>query len=311
VRDTRRTRLVLGVLLIAAIALITIDFREGGASPLRGAGARAFGPVERAVSDVTRPVSGFFGAIIGGPSASSKISALQAANARLRAELSAAQLSRSQETQLTSLLQLAGRGGYRIVPASVIAAGQDYTDTVTIDAGSRDGIKPDETVLNGQGLVGTVTQVSSGTSTVLLATDASSVVGARMAGTGQVGAVTGMGKAFPGSGLLTLKLFDANAVLRPGEQLVTFGSVNNTPYVPGVPIGTVTQVHGTANSLTKTALVRPFVNFTSLGVVGVVVAGPRRNPGDSVLPPSPKPVPTVTVTVTASPHPATSKSPHP
>ncbi|HLI38381.1 MAG TPA: rod shape-determining protein MreC, partial [Streptosporangiaceae bacterium] len=95
-RDTRRTRLVLGVLLIAAIALITIDFREGGASPLRGAGARAFGPVERAVSDVTRPVSGFFGAIIGGPSASSKISALQAANARLRAELSAAQLSRSQ-----------------------------------------------------------------------------------------------------------------------------------------------------------------------------------------------------------------------
>jgi rod shape-determining protein MreC len=40
------------------------------------------------------------------------------------------------------------------------------------------------------------------------------------------------------------------------------------------------------------------VNFTSLGVVGVVVAGPGQDPHDSVLPAAPKPAPTVTVTVT-------------
>jgi len=39
VHDSRRTRLVLGVLLIIAIALITLDFRDGGASPARNAGA--------------------------------------------------------------------------------------------------------------------------------------------------------------------------------------------------------------------------------------------------------------------------------
>jgi rod shape-determining protein MreC len=44
------------------------------------------------------------------------------------------------------------------------------------------------------------------------------------------------------------------------------------------------------------------VNFTSLGVVGIVVAPPSHNPRFSVLPPAPhaKPVPTVTVTVTPS-----------
>jgi len=35
VHDTRRTRLVLGVLLAAALALITIDYRGGITSPLK------------------------------------------------------------------------------------------------------------------------------------------------------------------------------------------------------------------------------------------------------------------------------------
>jgi len=48
------------------------------------------------------------------------------------------------------------------------------------------------------------------------------------------------------------------------------------------------------------------VNFTSLGVVGVVIAAPARDPHDSVLPAAPKPAPTVTVTVTPSSSPAPS-----
>ena len=296
--DTRRVRLVLAVLLVAAIALITIDFRDGGTSSARGAGSGIFGPVERVASDVTSPVSSVFDWVTGGPSSASKIASLQAANAKLRAELSQAQLSRADEAQLSSLLRLAGKGGYKVVAASVIAAGQDYSDTVTLDVGRKDGVRAHETVLNGQGLVGTVTQVSSGTSTVLLATDAASVVGARMAGNDQIGSITGTGKSLSGPTVLQLKLFDGNATLQPGQDLVTFGSVHNTPYVPGVPIGQVTKVQGNAGSLTQTALVKPFVNFTSLGVVGVVVGGPAQDPHDAVLPAAPKPAPTVTVTVT-------------
>jgi rod shape-determining protein MreC len=298
VRDSRRTRMVLGVLLIAAIALITLDFRDGGLSPARNVGADIFGPVEQVARDVADPVTSLFDSITGGPSAQSTIADLQRENAQLRAQLSAAQLSKADEAQLTGLLQLAGRGGYRIVAASVIAAGGDYSDSVTLDAGSDDGIKPDETVLNGAGLVGTVTQVSSTTSTVLLATDASSVVGIRVAGSGQIGEVTGTGKSMAGGGMLKLTLFDANTVLEPGQQLVTFGSVGDDPYVPGVPVGTVVSVQNSAGSLTQTALVRPFADFTTLGVVGIVVQGPARNPRYSVLP---HPAPKVTVTVTARP----------
>ena len=300
--DTRRTRLVLGVLLAAALALITISYRDGAGGPLRGlrsVGGAVFGSAERVASLVTRPVSAVADGLTGNSGAQTRIDSLQRQVLALRAQLGQEQLSKYQDQQLKQLLQVAARGRYRIVAASVIAAGGSYDDSVTIDAGRGDGIKPDMTVLNGQGLVGTITSVNATTSTVLLSTDASVTVGVRLAGTGEIGVVSGTGKAMTGSGLLRLQVFDVNAVLRPGEQLVTFGSVGGSSYVPGVPVGVITKVEGSASSLTKLALVRPYANDAALGVVGVVVVPPRHNPRFAVLPPAP--APQVTVTVTASP----------
>ena len=245
--DNRRTRLVLGVLLIIAITLITLDFRDGGASPARGLGANIFGPIERVTHDVTDPVASVFDSITGGPSAQGTIASLQRQNAELRAELGAAQLNKAARKQLAQLLQL-DAGGYKIVAANVIAAGGGFSDTVTLDVGSNDGIKPDETVLNGSGFVGLVTQVSADTSTVLLASDASSVVGVQLAGSGEIGAVSGTGKSLSGSALLRLSLFDANAVLHPGQQVVTYASVGDKPQVPGVPVGTIVSVNSERGS---------------------------------------------------------------
>ena len=66
---------------------------------------------------------------------------------------------------------------------------------------------------------------------------------------------------------------------------------------------------GTPGSQTRTAVVAPYVDFTSLDLVGVVVEPPRKDPRDAVLPPKPvaTPTPTVTVTVTATPSPSGSR----
>jgi rod shape-determining protein MreC len=305
---------VLGVLLVLALVLITADYRDGSSGPVHGlrqAGGAVFGTVERVVSAATGPLVGVFRGSHSG--SSSQVTALQQQVIRLRAQLSQAQLSKAQYGQLTHLLQLSGRGGYRIVAATVIAIAEGYGQTVTLDAGSANGVKQGDTVLDGQGLVGTVTAVNAQTCTVLLATDATSVVGVTLANSGQIGWVTGPGKT-SGSGLLKLQVLDASAVLRPGEQLVTSASVHDRPYVPGVPVGVVSKVENRAGSLTALALVRPYVDFTSLGVVGIVVVPPSHNPRFSVLPPAPpkpKPVPTVTVTVTpgAQPTPTPSTTP--
>lgn len=262
--EARRTRAVLIALLVVAIALITIDFRDGGNSGAHGLGGRVFGPVERLAGGVT-------GLFRGGTGGSSEIASLQRQNDQLRAQLAQAQAASADAGQLTSLLHLS-KAKYTVVAGTVIAAGGDYSDTVTINAGSKDGITTNETVLNGDGLVGTVASVTGTTATVQLATGAGVTVGVRMTGTNQIGALTGSSGSLAGSSTLRLTLFNANATLRPGQSLVTFGSVGGRPYIPGVPVGTVTAVTTQPGSLTPTALVRPFADFTGLGVVGVVVS---------------------------------------
>jgi rod shape-determining protein MreC len=304
-QDTRRTRVVLAALLVVALALITVDYRDGSSGPagdLRKFGGAVFGTAEHTMSIVTDPFIALFDHGTGSGS-SSQVAGLQRQVIQLRSELSQEQLSKAEYRQLSDLLQLSGRGGYRIVAATVIAMGQAYAQTVTLDAGVNDGIKTGDTVLNGQGLVGTVTAVNAQTCAVLLATDATSVVGVTLADSGQIGWVTGPGKTSSGSGLLRLQVLDENAVLSVGQQLVTSASMHDRPYVPGVPVGVISKVENRGGSLTALALVQPYVNFTSLGVVGIVVAPPSHNPRYSVLPPAPhaKPVPTVTVTVTARP----------
>ena len=252
------------ILVVLAVALVTIDFRDGGNSDAHSLGGRVFGPVEHVAGDVT----GWFRS--GG--SSGEVSALQRQNDQLRAELAQAQTDDTDAAQLASLLHLSTRNRWKVVPATVIAAGGAYSDTVTISAGSASGIAANETVLNGDGLVGEVVAVTSSTATVQLATDAQSTVGVRVAGSGQIGALSGTADSFSGSAPLRLELFSATATLAPGAEVVTFGSVGGRPYVPGVPVGTVTTVTTQPGSLTPTALVQPFADFTGLGVVGVVIS---------------------------------------
>jgi rod shape-determining protein MreC len=293
VRDTRRTRVVLVVLVVAALALIAFDYHDGSSSVLRGmrhAAASVFGGAERAVSSAGR--------LFDGPSgSSSQVSQLQRQVLQLRTELNQARLSKTQYAELRKLLLVAGAGQYRVVPANVIAVGQGFQETVTLDAGSSAGVRAGQTVLNGEGLVGQVTSVTTSTATVRLADDSATVVGVAVAPSGQLGTVTGSGDSGD-AGEMRLQMLNSAAVLRPGQQVVTAAS---NPYAPGVPVGVIAKVLNRNGSLTALAMVKPYVNFGSLGVVGIVVGKPSRNPRYSVLPPLPRPAPTVTVTVTPPP----------
>lgn len=267
--DTRRTRVVLAALLALALALIATDYL-GGSAPLREIGGAVFGAAERAARPVTEPIVGFVRRAADPAGSSNRVQALEREVIRLRARLSGEQLSRQQYEQLAALLRLGGQDRYRLVDADVVAVGQGYEQAVTLDVGGRNGIKPQETVLNASGLVGKVASVSPWTCDVLLATDPTAVVGVRLAGSGQMGWVTGMAMGRSGPDLLKLHLLSASSAVARGQQLVTAASVGDTPYVAGVPVGVVTRVE-TGAGLTATALVRPFADFSALDVVGVVI----------------------------------------
>ncbi|WP_220506201.1 rod shape-determining protein MreC [Microbispora sp. H10830] len=293
-RDTRRARLMLGLLLAVALILITVDHRAGNnrvLGPVRDFAGAVFGKVERVGAAVTRPITGFVGMLRDAPSAQRAIADLRKENARLRDEVSAQRLDKGRAEKLDHMLGLAGLGRYRIVPAQVVArrtvAG--FEDTVEIDAGTGDGIRPDMTVLSDAGLVGRVVQTGPAGSTVALLTDPALSAGARLEGGNELGVVSGLGEAGGGGNLVRFRLLDSTVPIGVGRRIVSFGSQQSKPYVPGVPIGVVERVDNTPGEVTRTAYARPFTDFSSLDVVGVVVAAPKRDPRDAVLPPKPPP----------------------
>jgi rod shape-determining protein MreC len=306
-RDNRRTRALLALLLFTSICLITIDYRGGPGSPLNGVrsvAAAVFGPVEQVAAAIASPISGAVNRVGDLGTGTTDAKRLAKQNEDLRRKLRTSSLERSRAGELDALLKVAGTGRYKVVPAQVIAIGaaQTFSWTVTIDAGTRDGVRPDMTVLNGDGLVGRVKTVGPSTATVLLAVDPESSVGVRLESTMEVGFTTGHGAHHD----LDLQLLDGQSTVERGDRLVTFGSQGDMPYVPGVPVGSVVSVTGTPGSQTRTAVVSPYVDFTSLDLVGIVVEPPRADPRDAVLPPrpvSPTPTPTPTVTVTVTPKP--------
>jgi rod shape-determining protein MreC len=299
----RRLRVVVAVLLGVALTFVILDLR-GGQGPFtsaRNVASSILGGIERGAATVFSPITGFADFWTNTRDQKARLDELEKSNAELQSEVKRAADDRARASALDGMLKVAGLGRYRVVPAEVIAVGsaQDFTWTVTIDAGSDDGIELDMTVLNYQGLVGRVSNVEKRTSSVVLIVDPSVSVGARVAGSQEIGILSGTGK----QNELQYQLLDPLASLEQGAALVSFGSKDGRPYVPGVPIGEVLSVAGTAGQLSRVATVRPFADISTLSIVGVVVRPPRTDPRDSVLPGVPN-APAITVSPTPTPSPA-------
>jgi rod shape-determining protein MreC len=301
VRDTRESRLLLVLLIAVAFALITVDIRGGEDSPVDGArqaAAAVFGPIEDSVSTAVNPVGNAVSAVRDSGERHDRLAALEKENAALKARLGSDDRNASRLKQLDTMLKVSAEGQYGIKGAEVIAIGaaQGFSWTITVDVGANDGIRRDMTVLNGDGLVGRVTTVGPNTATVLLANDPDFTVGTRMEATDELGFASGQGDR-----PLRVELLNGKAEVKKGDRLVTFGSQADKPFVPGVPVGVVSRVDPSGGDLTRTLYVTPYVSFTKLDIVGVVVQAPKKDPRDTVLPAKPKPTPTPTVTVTVTP----------
>ncbi len=279
---TRRTsgsrrppnRAVLALLLLASFTLITLDARSGDSSPLdpvRSAVGNVVGPFENGAAAAVRPFSVVPTFVRSRGELRADVARLKAQNSRLQGELAGAGIERNRVAELDGMLASAKSTGYALVPARVVAMGpaQSFSRTVTIDAGTTSGVHPDMTVLNGDGLVGRVLRADRSTATVLLLVDQESVVGGRLGSSMEVGFLRGRGQAGDAA-RLDLDLVDASASATKGDALVTWGSRNNAPYVPGIPIGRVTDVYSTPRQQSTQAVITPYVDFTSLDLVGVV-----------------------------------------
>jgi rod shape-determining protein MreC len=275
----------LGLLVLAALTVITLDARAGADSPLdplRTVVGSVVGPLEDATTSVTRPFADAGGFFRTNRGLRDDIATLTAENSRLRTELAGEPLDRQRLAELDGLTRTAAETGYSLVAARVIAMGpvQSFSRTVTIDAGTSAGITKDMTVLNNDGLVGRVVQATRSTATVLLIIDTESVVGGRLGTNLEIGFLRGRG-TIDDTGRLDLDLVDNAVEPSRNDVVVTWGSRNGVPYVAGIPVGRVESVVASPRQSSRLAVIRPFADFTALDVVGVVV--PKGTEGDRTV----------------------------
>ena len=297
-----RSRLLLVLLLVSSLFLITLDLRGVNlAGSIRSGVANVFSPLENIASKIFSPIGNFTSGLKDLGQSKKRIEQLTKEVDLLKSEKILDQDTVGQLSQLKNVLDLAGRGGYQVVAARVINRGSAATfkQTITIDVGRNSGIEKNMTVISDSGLVGVVKSVTSNSAIVLLMSDPTFKVGVRIAGTQSIGVVSGQG-----GNTYLLQLLDATGEIKEGDVLVARGSQDGKPFVPGVPVGTVTTVQSNASSITQNADVVGISNLERIGVVAVVTTSPKNDPRDSLVP---KPRPTATIFITPTPTPSPSK----
>ena len=299
-----RGRLLFIVLIVTSLFLITLDLRGVQViDGIRTGTQTALTPVQKAGSWVVSPFRNFLSDVTHLGRTRNQIEKLKADNDALRLALLNRKVADAELKQLKKVLDLAGNGAFKVVGAKVISQGAStsFSQTLTIDAGTASGVHTNMTVISGFGLVGVVKMAYANSSVVQLASDPGFKVGARIAGSQQIGILSGQGTR---KGVM--QLLDNTTEVKVGDAILARGSNNGRPFVPGVPIGEVTSVDNSAGAVTQTADVKFYTNFSTLGVVAVVISSPSSDPRDSLVPPKPQPTPIPTVTVTATPSPTAS-----
>lgn len=142
----------------------------------------------------------------------------------------------------------------------------NWWQTVGIDLGSRDGMRPDLPVLTTNGLVGRISSVGVTTSQVALIGSPNCRVAATFGRNGEDCVITG-GAGPLENMLVTLMLFSDAGTLKPGQPVITSGIGRIFP--KGIPIGQISEEPRQVELGYSEVRVKLAVNLNSLNEVFV------------------------------------------
>ena len=266
-RRTGRSRYTLPVLILVAITVITLDYRNVAfIDTARDSTVDLVAPVTSTLKRVFRPVTNAWSGVFG-------YDELRSENERLRAELDeargatlAAVDAEQQRSELLALLNLDYLGDIPTVAARVVSGTPSNFDaTIEIDRGLAAGIRVGMPVVTGAGLVGNVIRATDRRSVVRLITDPSFAVGVAVPAADDEGIAKGRGP----DRALALDLIDAQSSVGVGSVVLTSG-LEGSLYPAGIPVGEVRTVRHPAGSLQLDITVDSAADLDHLNFVKVV-----------------------------------------
>lgn len=278
-KQVRRRRAVLALLIVSSFVLLTLTY-QGSVGLQRGV-STIFSPLQSVTDRALKPARDLVGWF-------DKTFDARGENSRLKSELVVArrkavagQEALQENEQMRELLAL-DRGpalassAYKPVTGSVIARSPTaWRSSVTIDLGSGDGVRVDDPVVSGDGVVGRISSVEPGSSQVRLLTDHASAISAKVVPPGVQGVVE------PEVGNpedLILNFIDSTREVHAGQDVVTAGwraQGLESHFPPGLPVGEVTHAPVLEQEANQRVDVRPFADLRNLDLVQVLTGGSR------------------------------------
>jgi rod shape-determining protein MreC len=276
-RSALRRRVVVAGLVVLALILITISFREPTSGPLHGvqaAGATVLRPFEVAAERVARPFRDVYGYFAGLVHVKRENEKLKAQVNELRQKALLGEAARAQNARLREQLKFVDSplfpSDYTAVNTRIIGWRNEFDERVVIAAGRNDGIHQETPVVTSDGLVGSVTNAYGSESLVTLLTDESSAVQARDQDTGAFGVV----RHGEGESSLIVDRVTKDKKVSEGDVVVTAGTRSKqypSLFPANIPIGYVISVGQSDTAPFKQIQIQPFVDFTSLDAVTALI----------------------------------------
>lgn len=271
------------VVAITLIGIVGISIgRYSGSNPIGG----------EVVLDIVEPVGknlnrGFtflkdnFKDIINYKNNSRKVDSLQKENQKLKEEIislnSKLDEVQSLENLKKSLNFIDEKYQARSISTRVVGKNDgNWYDSFVIGAGKKQGVKKDSIVMNGNGLVGVVYEVSENYSKAISLLDTKSSVSFKLLKDSKLKGVISQNSTlddkenYKNKGYLYGYMFDSSYNVLPGDVLTTSGL---GIYPKDIPIGEVDKVIDDKNKSMKFVVVKPYVNFKNID--DVVVIEPR------------------------------------
>ncbi|MBK1791659.1 rod shape-determining protein MreC [Persicirhabdus sediminis] len=195
---------------------------------------------------------------------------LQLANdelAKLRVEIAHLRKLEEQNVDLHRALDFQENSPFHVMAANIIRRNPaTWWQEAVIDRGSLNGLTKQQAVLDAAGLIGKVNRLSEDTSTIILLTDESCHVSAKVDGTPEAGILSGQRGQSRERTALRLRYLSKNAAIEPGMKVYTTGRGGLFP--ADILLGTVESFE--SGEVDAEALVRPAVDFTNLKTVFVL-----------------------------------------
>ena len=264
----REHRFISAIAIVFLVAVIILGISIGSGKLTGGVLNRVHMSIEKPFSSLGTSIKQNVSGIFSYRELIKENEALKEENDRLKNEVSQLTFSSKELQQLQELSKALNydfiQGERDLITAKVVSLdGTNWTNSFTIDKGTESGIKEEDIVLCGQGLVGMVQETGSGWSKIVPIIDETSRISFYVDGTGNMlGIIEGSE-----DGTLTGFMLDSNAEISEGDRIITSGIGR---YPAGIMLGRIVRAGYDSNKQLMEVTVKPEVDFASIDKVSVI-----------------------------------------